>query len=70
VQTENLKLLGDFLRVKRDLIQPESIGLSKAIRSRAKGLRREDVAYKAGISTVWYSQIERGCNDPLILESS
>ncbi|SJL84197.1 helix-turn-helix domain-containing protein [Vibrio palustris] len=60
MQTENLKLLGDFLRVKRDLIQPESIGLSKAIRSRAKGLRREDVAYKAGISTVWYSQIERG----------
>lgn len=60
MQNENLKLLGDFLRVKRELIQPESIGLSKPIRSRAKGLRREDVAYKAGISTVWYSQIERG----------
>nr|WP_202436473.1 helix-turn-helix domain-containing protein [Vibrio eleionomae] len=55
-----MKLLGDFLRIKREQVQPESIGLSRPIRSRAKGLRREDVAYKAGISTVWYSQIERG----------
>ncbi|RQW64644.1 MmyB family transcriptional regulator [Vibrio viridaestus] len=60
MQNENLKLLGDFLRIKREQVQPESIGLSKPFRSRAKGLRREDVAYKAGISTVWYSQIERG----------
>lgn len=60
MQDENLKLLGDFLRAKRASIQPEAIGLSKTIRSRSKGLRREDVAYKAGISTVWYSQIERG----------
>ena len=60
MQNENLKLLGDFLRIKREQVQPESLGLSRPIRSRAKGLRREDVAYKAGISTVWYSQIERG----------
>lgn len=60
VQDENLKLLGDFLRAKRQLIQPETIGLSKPLRSRSKGLRREDVAYKAGISTIWYAQIERG----------
>lgn len=60
MQDENLKLLGDFLRAKRANIQLEAIGLSKPLRSRSKGLRREDVAYKAGISTVWYSQIERG----------
>lgn len=60
VQDENLKLLGNFLRAKRQLIQPEMIGLSKPLRSRSKGLRREDVAYKAGISTIWYAQIERG----------
>ncbi|WJV53215.1 helix-turn-helix transcriptional regulator [Prodigiosinella aquatilis] len=56
----NLKLVGDFLRTKRESISPEEIGLVKPIRSRTKGLRREDVAYFSGISTIWYSKIERG----------
>ncbi|ENM5772505.1 helix-turn-helix domain-containing protein [Vibrio mimicus] len=55
-----LKLLGDFLRAKRERLQPEAIGLPKPRRTRAKGLRRDDVAEKAGISTIWYSKIERG----------
>ncbi|CAM3643192.1 hypothetical protein VA7868_01415 [Vibrio aerogenes CECT 7868] len=57
---DNLKLLGDFLRAKRESIQPETIGLPKPSRSRTRGLRRDDVAYNSGISTIWYSKIERG----------
>ncbi|MEE3660938.1 hypothetical protein V2I52_03215 [Brenneria sp. g21c3] len=57
---DNLKLVGDFLRAKRESISPEIMGLSKPVRTRTKGLRREDVAYFSGISTIWYSKIERG----------
>lgn len=57
---DNVKLVGDFLRAKRESITPESVGLKKPARTRTSGLRREDVAYFANISTVWYSKIERG----------
>lgn len=57
---DNLKLVGDFLRTKRKSISPETIGLTKPPRARTEGLRRDDVAYLSGISTVWYSKIERG----------
>lgn len=56
----NLKLVGDFLRAKRENLSPETIGLVKPVRTRTKGLRRDDVAYFSGISTIWYSKIERG----------
>lgn len=52
--------LGEFLRQKRNSIAPESIGLGKPVRSRTPGLRREDVAELAQISTVWYAKLERG----------
>ncbi|MCE0495608.1 MmyB family transcriptional regulator [Vibrio salinus] len=58
---DNLKVLGEFYRRKRESLLPESMGLPKsARRSRTPGLRREDVAYLAGVSSVWYSKIERG----------
>lgn len=57
---DNLKLVGDFLRAKRESISPETVGLAKPTRTRTKGLRRDDVAYFSGISTIWYSKIERG----------
>lgn len=56
----NLKLVGDFLRAKRESIAPETVGLIKLARARTQGLRRDDVAEFAGISTIWYSKIERG----------
>ncbi|WP_432454142.1 MULTISPECIES: helix-turn-helix domain-containing protein [unclassified Agarivorans] len=56
----NLQVIGDFLRRKRENLAPEMIGLPKPARTRTPGLRREDVAAIAGISTVWYSKIERG----------
>ncbi|KYQ97214.1 DNA-binding protein [Serratia plymuthica] len=60
MRQDNLKLMGDFLRAKRESVSPEMIGLTKPSRSRTRGLRRDDVAYLSGISTIWYSKIERG----------
>jgi transcriptional regulator with XRE-family HTH domain len=60
VHQDNLTLLGEFLRSKRESIRPETIGLQKPIRSRTNGLRRDDVAFMSGISSIWYSKIERG----------
>lgn len=54
------KRLGSFLRRKREGLSPEDAGLTRPPRMRTPGLRREDVAAMAGISTVWYSKIERG----------
>ena len=52
--------IGAFLRRKRESLAPEIAGLSRTPRARTPGLRREDVADMAGISTVWYAKIERG----------
>ncbi|MCL9782474.1 helix-turn-helix transcriptional regulator [Vibrio sp. S4M6] len=56
----NYQMIGDFLRRKRESIAPEEMGLPTPLRRRTPGLRREDVAHLAGMSTVWYSKIERG----------
>ncbi|WP_232662623.1 helix-turn-helix transcriptional regulator [Pseudonocardia sp. TRM90224] len=52
--------LGDFLRAKRDSIQPGSIGLPDRGRRRAPGVRRLDVAERAGISVEYLTRIEQG----------
>ncbi|MFJ9417266.1 helix-turn-helix domain-containing protein [Streptomyces sp. NPDC101227] len=52
--------LGDFIRVKRDSIQPESLGLPDRGRRRAPGLRRSDLAARAGISVEYLTRIEQG----------
>lgn len=57
---DNQRLIGEFLRAKREQISPAMVGLPQPKRSRTRGLRREDVAELSGISTVWYSKIERG----------
>lgn len=54
------QLIGEFLRIKRKSISPTQVGLPVRSRTRTQGLRREDVAELCGISTVWYSKIERG----------
>ena len=38
--SDNLQLIGDFLRHKRESLTPEVIGLSRSKRSRTPGLRR------------------------------
>jgi transcriptional regulator with XRE-family HTH domain len=52
--------LGDFIRTKRDSIQPESLGLPVHGRRRSPGLRRSDLAARAGISVEYLTRIEQG----------
>ena len=54
------KPLGDFIRAKRDSIQPESLGLPDRGRRRSPGLRRLDLAARAGISVEYLTRIEQG----------
>lgn len=55
-----LEALSAFLKAKRAQITPESIGLSAGNRRRTPGLRREEVAQLAGVSTTWYTWLEQG----------
>jgi transcriptional regulator with XRE-family HTH domain len=52
--------LGDFVRAKRDSVQPESLGLPDHGRRRSPGLRRSDLATRAGISVEYLTRIEQG----------
>jgi transcriptional regulator with XRE-family HTH domain len=55
-----LQALSAFLKAKRAKILPESIGLASGTRRRTPGLRREEVAQLAGVSTTWYTWFEQG----------
>src|SRR6478609_5796372 len=57
---ESRNLLGDFLRARRELVQPEDVGLTVGPRRRVIGLRREEVALLAGISAEYYLRLEQG----------
>jgi transcriptional regulator with XRE-family HTH domain len=52
--------LGNFIRAKRDSIQPESLGLPERGRRRSPGLRRLDLAARAGVSVEYLTRIEQG----------
>lgn len=52
--------LGSFIRVRRDALQPEDVGLHRGQRRRTAGLRREEVAALAGMSSDYLARIERG----------
>jgi transcriptional regulator with XRE-family HTH domain len=52
--------LGDFVRAKRDGTRPESLGLPALERRRAPGLRRAELATRAGISVEYLTRIEQG----------
>lgn len=51
--------LADFLRTRREALQPEDVGLPRGLRRRSRGLRREEVAILAGMSTDYYARIEQ-----------
>lgn len=55
-----LQELSAFLKSKRAKILPESVGLAPGGRRRTPGLRREEVAQLAGVSTTWYTWLEQG----------
>ncbi|MBF8189379.1 helix-turn-helix domain-containing protein [Nonomuraea sp. K274] len=52
--------LGRFLRARRELLPPEEVGLPVGERRRVAGLRREEVAGLAGVSTDYYIRLEQG----------
>ncbi|MEU9826714.1 helix-turn-helix domain-containing protein [Micromonospora chersina] len=52
--------LGDFVRAKRDSLQPESFGLPDRGRRRSPGLTRAEVASRSGISVEYLTRIEQG----------
>jgi transcriptional regulator with XRE-family HTH domain len=52
--------LGEFLRARRALVRPEDVGLQAAGRRRVPGLRREELATLAGISSDYYLRLEQG----------
>lgn len=50
----------DFLASRRAKITPTQAGLPTSTRRRVPGLRREEVAVLAGVSTEWYTRLEKG----------
>lgn len=52
--------LGAFLRHRREQLQPPDVGLIGGGRRRAVGLRRDEVALLADMSTDYYERIEQG----------
>ncbi|EXU63776.1 XRE family transcriptional regulator [Streptomyces sp. PRh5] len=54
--------LGSFLRARREQTRPEDLGLEPGPRRRVEGLRREEVAALAGLSTDYYQRLEQGRN--------
>ncbi|WP_432512503.1 helix-turn-helix domain-containing protein [Kineococcus sp. SYSU DK001] len=52
--------LGRFLRARRDALQPEDVGLRREPGRRVPGLRREEVARLADISSEYYLRLEQG----------
>lgn len=51
--------LAEFLRSRRERITPAEVGLPAGSRRRTPGLRREEVAQLAFISTEYYSRLEQ-----------
>jgi transcriptional regulator with XRE-family HTH domain len=52
--------LGEFLRARRALVQPDDVGLPDVGRRRVSGLRRSEVAMLAGVSVDYYVRLEQG----------
>lgn len=57
---EGQNALGDFLRSRRERLRPQDVGMATGGRRRTPGLRREEVALLAALSTDYYSRLEQG----------
>ncbi|MFD3729970.1 helix-turn-helix transcriptional regulator [Streptomyces sp. NPDC058632] len=51
--------LAEFLRRRRELLQPEDVGFPRGERRRTNGLRREEAASLCHMSTDYYARLER-----------
>jgi transcriptional regulator with XRE-family HTH domain len=52
--------LGQLLRSRRERLAPADVGLPAGSRRRTAGLRREEVALLANVSTTYYTFLEQG----------
>lgn len=57
--TTETSSLGAYLRNRRQRLDPIALGFT-ATRRRTLGLRREEVAQRANISSTWYTWLEQG----------
>jgi transcriptional regulator with XRE-family HTH domain len=51
--------LANFLRTRREALQPKDVGLPRGSRRRTSGLRREEVAALCGMSTDYYNRLDQ-----------
>ncbi|MFF5232290.1 helix-turn-helix transcriptional regulator [Dactylosporangium sp. NPDC000521] len=51
--------LAEYLRTRREALQPEDVGLPRGRRRRTHGLRREEVAVLSDMSIDYYSRLEQ-----------
>lgn len=49
-----------FLRIRREHVAPQHVGLQPGTRRRTPGLRREELAQLAGVGATWYTWLEQG----------
>jgi transcriptional regulator with XRE-family HTH domain len=56
----NTTPLGEYLRARRERVQPQQVGIAVLPGRRVPGLRREEVAELAGMSPDYYLRIEQG----------
>jgi transcriptional regulator with XRE-family HTH domain len=64
--------LGEFLRARRELVDPADVGVRDLGRRRVAGLRREELAMLAGVSIDYYTRLEQGRDrhpSPQVLEA-
>lgn len=52
--------IGVFLRARRELVRPQDVDLEPGGHRRVSGLRREEVALLAGVSSDYYVRLEQG----------
>ena len=52
--------LGEFLRARRAATRPDTVGIPSGGRRRVPGLRRDEVAVLANMSTDYYVRLEQG----------
>src|ERR1700754_3616013 len=58
--TADANALGRYLRVRRALVRPDAAGVPRQCSRRVPGLRREEVAFLAGVSSDYYVRLEQG----------
>jgi transcriptional regulator with XRE-family HTH domain len=58
--TDSRHELAEFLKTRRTRVRPEDLGLEPGPRRRVAGLRREELALLAGVSTDYYQRMEQG----------